>query len=185
MAPGRLPRILYFSKNKIKSVEGFFFPGERRKRKPAATTTTSVIFSNKRPEIREGERRRMLTNLLALLLSTLPVWEHRVKGTPSTLGVSVTTSGYNNRIPQSLDSFGGENLLLPRPHSRSRHQVWSFRHCKWKSNFLGENVWQGFNTPTVGGVECHLGYVFTRPFHDVLSESWVLHLWIFGKCSSV
>lgn len=113
MAPGRLPRILYFSKNKIKRVEGFFFPGERRKRKPAATTTTSVIFSNKRPEIREGERRRMLTNLLALLLSTLPVWEHRVKGTPSTLGVSVTTSGYNNRIPQSLDSFGGKICYYP------------------------------------------------------------------------
>jgi hypothetical protein len=113
MAPGRLPRILYFSKNQIKRVEGFFFPDERRKRKPAATTTTSVIFSKKRPERREGERRRMLTNLLALLLSTLPMWEHRVKGTPLTLGVSVTTSGYNNRIPQSLDSFGGTFATTP------------------------------------------------------------------------
>lgn len=139
MAPGRLPRILYFSKNKIKRVEGFFFPAERRKRKPAATTTASVIiFREKRPDIREGERRRMLTNLLALLLSTLPVlWEHRRKGTPSTLGVSVTTSGYNNRIPQSFDSFGGEKFAAtPAAHSRSRDQVLSFRHCKWKSNFL-------------------------------------------------
>jgi hypothetical protein len=51
MAPGRLPRILYFSKNKIKRVEGFFFPDERRKRKPAATTTA------KQPPLSLGYRK--------------------------------------------------------------------------------------------------------------------------------
>ena len=113
----------------------------------------------------------MLTNLLVLLLSTLPVWEHRRKGTPSTLGVSVTTSGYNNRIPQSLDSFGGTFATTPATQQKPS-SGFKFPSLQVEVEFLGENVWQGFNTPTVGGVECHLGYVFTRPFHDVfLGES--------------
>jgi ribulose bisphosphate carboxylase small subunit len=47
--------------------------------------------------------------------------------------------GYDFGIQQPYPAVSwfiwGEHLLLPRPHSRSRHQVLSFRHCKWKSNF--------------------------------------------------
>jgi hypothetical protein len=49
---------LYFSKNKIKIVEGFFFPDERRRRKPAATTTASVIFRVEKTRNLRGRKKK-------------------------------------------------------------------------------------------------------------------------------
>ena len=141
--------------NRIAESRGFIFSFRKGRKTPSTTTTKHPPLSlegwEEKTKKTRGKRERMLTNLLVLLfLSTLPVWEHWGKKTPSTFGVSITSSWWAAPYPAVFWFILKTKIAAPRPHQKPGLEV-NIGYCKW----------QGFNTETVGGAEYHLEYVYT------------------------